>query len=467
MGHTFGEVKQHVNDVSMRQCCEQVRELKPGNDRLPSEVSWGEGQVTIKPNGEEAFSEVSEAGDTVGANLPVPPDEPPTEPDVLLDAMNFNQLNEALLTAKSEIIMTMSEGDIEDKLLEQMDSTVKQVQNNKDKVMISDGINRSIKINTGAELPAFIAKTMAKPYNNINVDVAELYAGGCTTAVALVLEGYGLNSLLSVEFNATQRKIGKHNIQILHNLFPERVSQRIVDSMHSGVQDVRSLTANDLLGRDIITAGFPCQDMTRANRHRKGFKGKRSGQYYSLEKLLKRVVRLEPSVTILLENVHFKETFPSDFARVCMAWGRGVVRDAADVSFEHRLRIWWGYNIKILYGVKVKGMDLSQVLEPEHVPRKAQYSDKTPFSKYNIQGLPQLKFVTQLTINDTYNVRSGDALVFNHEKGEMERPWVCELSRCAGWWDCFIAEAPVQASDKVFCLGNSQNLSEVRNILSK
>ena len=335
------------------------------------------------------------------------------------------------------------------------------------KSLHDDGIDIEIKINTGALLPEFLAYTMAAPYKGIDVDVAELYAGGCTTAVALVLEGYGLRSLMSVEFNEKQRTIGFHNIAVLHKLFPDRVSQSVVDSLHSGPQDVRQVTANNLLGKDIITAGFPCQDMTRANKKRLGLKGSRSGQYYDLEKLLKRVIRLEPSVTILLENVHFKDTFPADFARVCMAWGRGVVRDAADVSFEHRLRIWWGHNIKILYGVKVKGLHLSQVLEPEHEPRKAQYTDNPPFSKHNVKGVMQSRFVTQLTINDTYNVRSGDALVYDTEREELVRPWTCELARCAGWWDCFIADAPVTAEDKVFCLGNSQDLNEVRNIFRK
>ena len=328
-------------------------------------------------------------------------------------------------------------------------------------------LDYKIMINTGAELPEFVDYTKAKSFNGIKLSVAELYAGGSTTAVALVLEGYGLDALFSVEFNETQRKIGHHNLSVLHQLFPERVSAEVVDNMHCGPNDVRELTAENLAGRDIITAGFPCQDMTRANRKRKGFKGARSGQYYALEKLLKRVIKLEPSVTILLENVNFKETFPEDYARVCMAWGRGVIRDAADVSFQHRLRAWWGYNIKILSGVKVKGLELRQVLEPEHKPRPAQYTDKHPSSCYNIKGEPQVKFVTQLTINDTYNVRSGDALVVNREQEDLVRPWTCELARCAGWWDCFIASAPVSAEAKVFCLGNSQDLNEVRNIFRK
>ena len=327
-----------------------------------------------------------------------------------------------------------------------------------------DGIEYTEKIRTG-RMDVFTDYTMASPYNGINLDVVELYAGGSTTAVALVLEGYGLKRLRSSEFNQKQRIIATHNLQTLHRLFPERVSQEIVDKMHKTEQDVRQLSSDDISGADIVSAGFPCQDMSKANRKRKGFRGGRSGQYYALEKLLKRLVRLEPSVTILLENVDFSDTFPEDFKRVNAAWGYGTVRDAADSSFQHRLRIWWGYNIKIKRSVKKPGLNLQEILEPENEPRKAQYTDKAPFSVYNTKDQPQLKFVTQLTKDDTWNVRSGDAMVLRSETGGLVRPWTCELSRGAGWWDCFIAAAPVDAEDRVFCLGNSQDLNELRDIL--
>ena len=168
-----------------------------------------------------------------------------------------------------------------------------------------DGIEYTEKIKKG-RLDVFTDYTMAEPYNGINLDVVELYAGGSTTAVALVLEGYGLKKLRSSEFNHKQRTIATHNLQTLHRLFPERVSQDVVDDMHKTKQDVRQLSADDISGADIVSAGFPCQDMSRANKKRKGFKGGRSGQYYALEKLLKRLVRLEPSS---FNNTHAISTY--------------------------------------------------------------------------------------------------------------------------------------------------------------
>ena len=329
----------------------------------------------------------------------------------------------------------------------------------------TDNIADGEKVMTGAQLQNFIIHTMARPFNGEFINLTELYAGGSTLAVALVLEGYGLSRLRSVEINDKQREIGLHNLSALRRLFPERVPQAVVDQMHTGPQDVRAITADELGGDDMVGAGFPCQDMTRANRKRMGFRGGRSGQYYQLETLLKRLVKLTPSVSILLENVDFSDTFPEDFKRVNMAWGRGVLRDAADVSWEHRLRIWWGHNIKVKRAKAKIGLDVKDVLEPENEPRIARYTDKPPFSVYNIQDEPQQKFVTQLTRDDTYNVRSGDAMVKRRESKQLMRPWTVELSRSAGWWDCFVASAPVEASDKVFCLGNSQDLNEVRDIL--
>ena len=77
-------------------------------------------------------------------------------------------------------------------------------------------VDYKIIVNTGAELPEFVDYTKAKSFNGIKLSVAELYAGGSTTAVALVLEGYGLDSLTSVEFNETQREIGHHNLSVFH-----------------------------------------------------------------------------------------------------------------------------------------------------------------------------------------------------------------------------------------------------------
>ena len=111
----------------------------------------------------------------------------------------------------------------------------------------------------------FTAHTLANPYKGVNLDVVELYAGGSTSAVALVLEGYGIKRLRSMEFNPKQRAIAVHNMQTLHRLFPERVSQRVVDEMHQTVQDVRLLQTDDISGADIVTVGFPCQDMSKAN----------------------------------------------------------------------------------------------------------------------------------------------------------------------------------------------------------
>jgi hypothetical protein len=329
-----------------------------------------------------------------------------------------------------------------------------------------------------ARTEAFLLHTKPKPLNGFCVGLCELYAGSSAVATALVLLGFRLTSLRAVEFSARQRSIGIHNLGLLHERYPDRVSLEVVRSMHlvHAAQDVRDLRACDLLSFDLITAGFPCTDMSRANKHRTGFKGTRSGQYYQLEVLLKRVVKLNPYVTVLLENVDFSDTFPIDYARVNAAWGPGVRRDSADNSWQHRSRVWWAYGMTVLPSVPKLGLKLVDCLEPEHTPIIAQYTDKSPFSCYNVKGVPQSRFVTQLTRCDTYNVRSGDALVYNSETNQRVRPNTQELARMAGWPEGMVGGIiddlespehgnPITPTDKVFCLGNSQDLNEVRDIL--
>lgn len=62
-----------------------------------------------------------------------------------------------------------------------------------------------------------------------------------------------------------------------------------------------SKTSNDL-----VIGGFPCTDLSSLNAirgNREGLNGKRSGLFYDLVRILKHLVRLNPNMHIIIENV--------------------------------------------------------------------------------------------------------------------------------------------------------------------
>lgn len=63
--------------------------------------------------------------------------------------------------------------------------------------------------------------------------------------------------------------------------------------------DIRTLTAEHLPQIDIITAGFPCQDLSFANCNAKGLAGKRSGLFFEIARLIR---ECRPEF-VFLENV--------------------------------------------------------------------------------------------------------------------------------------------------------------------
>lgn len=114
---------------------------------------------------------------------------------------------------------------------------------------------------------------------------ANLFAG--IDGFGLGLEEAGVRTVASVEIDEKARGVLRHRFPDVH-LFP----------------DVKTVTANDLLDagfvphRGILTAGFPCQDVSLAGK-RAGLAGARTGLFFEIVRILE---ELKPK-WFLLENV--------------------------------------------------------------------------------------------------------------------------------------------------------------------
>lgn len=107
--------------------------------------------------------------------------------------------------------------------------------------------------------------------------------------------------------------------------------------------DVRMLSAKNFDRRisiDIISAGFPCQDLSTAGR-KAGIKGERSGLFYQVTRL---VEECQPQL-VFLENIaqginQYEEAIAEEFARIGYK-ARAIKVSAFQVGANHERLRWF------------------------------------------------------------------------------------------------------------------------------
>lgn len=127
-------------------------------------------------------------------------------------------------------------------------------------------------------------------------------------------------------------EVTKHACRILEDRFPEAVN----------VGDITNYDWNQLAGLvDIITAGFPCQDISNAGR-REGISGKRSGVW---KHVAAAVGVLRPRL-VFLENVAVIRTRGLDVVAQDLAEIgydlRWTTLRASDIGAAHHRSRWFG-----------------------------------------------------------------------------------------------------------------------------
>ena len=95
---------------------------------------------------------------------------------------------------------------------------------------------------------------------------------------------------LNTEVEYFASEIDKYAIKISKKNHP--------DVIHLG--DVRSIDSSRLPKIDLLIAGFPCQDLSRNNKKRKGLKGQRSGLFFDAMRIMDKI---NPEF-FLFENVN-------------------------------------------------------------------------------------------------------------------------------------------------------------------
>lgn len=126
--------------------------------------------------------------------------------------------------------------------------------------------------------------------------------------------------------------------------------------------DITKIKVKDLPEIDLLMGGFPCQDLSIAKKDRKGLKGKRSGLFYEMIKLHK---KLKPK-WFLYENVASmskeNKKIITDTLKKIDKKTYCIEINSSLLSAQNRKRLYWT-NIQGVDQPKDKGILLKDILE--------------------------------------------------------------------------------------------------------
>ena len=114
---------------------------------------------------------------------------------------------------------------------------------------------------------------------------------------------------------------------------------------------------------DLIIAGFPCQDLSEANKSGDGLRGNKSALFFKIWEVVKKFTLVNPDLHFILECTDFRKNHPADFEMVNALVGPAVVMCASRIAPCFRKRAYW-MNFKVSILPWDPGATPGSVLEP-------------------------------------------------------------------------------------------------------
>jgi len=216
----------------------------------------------------------------------------------------------------------------------------------------------------------------------MGINVLSLFDGMSCGQIALEKVGVKVDNYYACE-------IKKHAIKVTQHNFPDTIQ----------LGDVTKLDTKKLPKIDLLIGGPPCQDLSIANRIRKGLDGKKSSLFWEYVRILKEV---KPKY-FLVENVVMEKKESETISKTLGV--APILIDSSLISGQFRKRNYWtnikgaGFFGSILLPSK-KEISLSSVLEEGYTPlRKA----RTILA--NVDGLKtKLKMYHRFTTTGMYSL---------------------------------------------------------------
>ena len=137
----------------------------------------------------------------------------------------------------------------------------------------------------------------------------------------------------------------------------------------------------------------------------------------------------------LFEDVVFDRSHPDAWDLVNGIAGSPLCIDAGRVGWAHRFRAYWSSFLSLADVPEIDfSRGLADVLDVDHRPRRALYTDRFPHARINQAGFRMRRYVTAVRRWDTYSIRDGAGLVeLRSSPGTFIRPRPEELELICGF----------------------------------
>ena len=198
---------------------------------------------------------------------------------------------------------------------------------------------------------------------------------------------------------------------------------------------------------DLVVAGFPCQDLSVANRQGKGLQGGKSGLFFDIWSVVNKLRVVNPALHTVLECVDFQPKFPVQFELVGTTVGVQPVRLCASrIGPCYRRRAFWN-------SFAVGQLQFDPAATPASVLEAGRWSDQ-----------PKLPTLVASGTN-SWNTR---AVVFDEQCGgqaAVKQPLrAVEMERCQGMPDNFTDMPGFNERTRHHMIGNSFHVGVIKHI---
>lgn len=172
------------------------------------------------------------------------------------------------------------------------------------------------------------------------INVLSLFDGMSVGRIALEIAKIKVNNYYSSEIKEEALKVTTDN-------YPQDIINRL--------GDITKLDTSNLPKIDLLIGGFPCTDLSSANKDRLGLKGKKSGLFYEYLRVLEEV---KPTY-FLVENVRMKKDQQDIISKLLGV--EPIVINSSLVSPQLRHRLYWT-NIPNINKLKDRNIKLNNIL---------------------------------------------------------------------------------------------------------
>ena len=257
--------------------------------------------------------------------------------------------------------------------------------------------------------------------------VLDLFCGIGTGLAAALAAGARLDIYHCVELDPAARAMAEAHAERLAQQYGRAA---VPGDLWGAGTDVADLSQE--LDYDVVTAGWPCQDVSRARVSGRGLRGSRSGLYHAARRALRAVQARNPQASYVFENVNFEDRHPEDWENVKRDLGEALVCDAASLGPAHRVRAYW-HNLGVEGCPTGPRVTLAESLDPGRRPRIATRTDTATSGRIalNTAGETQVAFPTLTAHAGSWAERRGETTVLA-EDGSVAEPTMAELERLAG-----------------------------------